>query len=264
MTHPGQKIPVPALGCKVGPIDELTLILPYYDQPSMLLRQAEEWETYPNAVRVLVVDDGSPQFPASAVLPPSTRAEVVRIGVDIPWNRNGARNLGAFLAETDWIIHADIDHIMPGSTAMRLIGSRSFDPAAWYRFARMRVGKADETRQKDDLPDDCELGPVKPHIDSFLCTRELYWKSGGYDEDFSGSLGGSSLFLKHMEIEGGAPVVLTDLHLEVHTRHSVPDSSEPALSRDRSRYERIRSQKKAAGDPKPTTCLRFPWERIKR
>lgn len=245
------------------PIDEFTLILPYYDQPGMLLRQSEEWDLYPGGVRVVVVDDGSPASPADAVLPKNSRAELYRVGTDIPWNRNGARNLGAKVAETDWILHADIDHILPMASAMAIVGGREFDPMAWYRFARFRVGKADETRKKDELPDDCERGPVKPHIDSFLCTRELYWRAGGYDEDFSGSIGGSAVFLKHMTQDGGEPMVLGDIPLEVHTRHSVPDSSEPKLSRDRSRFERIRAEKRKAGDPKPATHIRFPWERVR-
>lgn len=243
-------------------LDAFTLIIPYYDQPGMLRRQAAEWAGYPNAVRVLVVDDGSPRFPAAEVLAGIPhRAAVYRVGVDIPWNRNGARNLGARVAETDWILHADIDHILTIEGAEALIG-RALNPARWYRFRRERVGRADETRKKDDLPPTCERGPVKPHIDTYLCTRELYWRAGGYDEDFSGSLGGSAPFLAHMTKDGGDPIVLSDVLVEVHTRHSVPDASEPNLSRDRSRFERLRAELRAKGDPKPAEHVRFPWTRV--
>lgn len=241
-----------------------TLVIPYYDQPAMLRRQDEEWRGYPDAVRVVVVDDGSPEHPADAVLPADSVAEVYRIGVDIPWNRNGARNLGAKVAKTPWILHTDIDHVLPVESSVELASTegRTLDSTAWYRLRRFRVGRADETRRKDALPEDCTFGEIKPHVDSFLTTTELYWRAGGYDEDFSGSLGGSSLFLFHMEQEAG-PAGLVQAPLHVLTRSVVPDASEPKLSRDRSRYERIRAEKRRAGNPKPASHLRFPWERVR-
>ena len=240
---------------------DFTLILPYYDQPAMLARQVQEWEGYPEGVRVIVVDDASPGHPAVDIIPETSRAWILRVEVDIPWNRNHARNLGAHVAETDWILHTDIDHILPVASAQQLL-EREVDPAHWYRFARDRVGRADETRQKDALSPDAVRGSIKPHVDSFLCTRELYWKAGGYDEDFRGSLGGSSLFLKHMGIDGGDPITLP-IKLEVHTSDSVSDASENKLPRDRTRYMRIRQAKRDQGDPKPKDVLRCKWERVR-
>lgn len=146
--------------------------------------------------------------------------------------------------------------------AERLLG-REVEASRWYLFRRFRRGRADETRRKDAIPNEHSYGEIKPHIDSFLCTRELFWRAGGYDEDFSGSLGGSSLFLRHMRESAGQPVTFEDIRLEVHTRDSVPDASDLHLSRDRSRYARIRAEKRAAGDPKAENHLRFPWRRVR-
>jgi len=239
----------------------VTLIVPYYRNPAMLLRQAEEWARYPLGYRVIVVDDGSPSDPAHEVLPDSCTADVYRITTDVPWNRNGARNLGAHVSGTTWILHVDIDHVLTASQAVELKALELGDEK-WYRFRRWRRGRADATRQKDALPDSETFGEIKPHIDSFLCPRKMYWRAGGYDEDFSGSLGGSSLFLQHMT-EIAPPEVLQEVRLEVHTTDSVPDASDIHLSRDRSRYARIRAEKRAAGDPKPSDWLRFEWERMR-
>ncbi|MFC3227343.1 glycosyltransferase family 2 protein [Marinibaculum pumilum] len=235
---------------------DFTLIVPYYRNPQMLARQVEEWEKYPPGIRIMVVDDCSPE-PAADVIGERRRVDIYRILDDIPWNRNGARNLGAKMALTEWIMHVDIDHVLPAESAARLRAKR-LDSDRWYRFARYRVGAADETRRKDDLPDDCEFGPVKPHVDSYICPQWLYWTVGGYDEAYSGSLGGSAPFLSLMT--KAAPVdVLADVPLHVHTRHSVPDASDTTLSRDRSRYDAIKA---AQGVRKAVNPIRFRWQQV--
>lgn len=241
-----------------------TLIVPYYRNPAMLRRQAEEWAQYPPEVTVVVVDDGSPSpWSADDVLAggraPGARVEVYRIDVDIPWNRNGARNLGTFVAETKWILHVDVDHVLPVASA-RELATRVFDPEKWYRFRRFRVGAADETRQKDALPPEAEFGEVKPHVDSFLCARAAFDAVGGYDEDYSGSLGGSAPFLKRMEKRFGEAVVLPYAPLHVYTTFAVADASDRTLSRDRSRFKKLRARK---GDEAPRPGLRFPWHRVR-
>src|SRR5690606_27317244 len=124
-----------------GPVDDeglvviendITLVVPYYRNPNMLLEQAGYWAAYPPGLRVVVVDDGSPE-PAADVLPADCLARVYRIDVDLPWNRNGARNLGSHVAETRWLLHVDVDHVLPPSSAAALL-HRPLDPRCWYRF----------------------------------------------------------------------------------------------------------------------------------
>ena len=238
-----------------------TLIVPYYRNPEMLRHQAAAWAGYPSRVKVIVVDDGSPE-PAHEVLPKDCRAALYRIETDIPWNRNGARNLGAHVAETDWILQTDIDHLLPVASAGWLVGSFDAVPACWYRFARRRIGRADATRQKDAIPPEADEGPVKPHVDSYLCTRELYWRVGGLDEDYSGHLGGSAPFLAKMAAAATCELIKR-APLRVYTRHVIADASDLTLSRDRKPYEELRAKKRAQGDPRPENPLRFPWHKVR-
>jgi glycosyltransferase involved in cell wall biosynthesis len=243
---------------------ELTLIAAFYRSPLMLGRQLEEWEQYPSQIKILVVDDGSPE-PAREVLAAASaglrsRLRLYRIGVDIPWNREGARNLGAAKATTEWIVQIDIDHLLPVAAATHLV---DFDPSPhfWYRFHRWRNGKADETRKKDAIADEVEFGEVKPHIDSFLITREMYWGIGGYDEDFAGCLGGGTEFLRRLERNYGAPLMLpADICLHVYTRDKIADASVSTLSRDTRRGKEI-ARAKIATRRVATKPLRFPWVR---
>lgn len=243
----------------------ITYILPYYNQPLMLAKQLETWASYGSYARehltFIVVDDGSP-IPAKPLVAEHAGVQLYQIDVDIPWNRAGARNLGATVATTDWIVHTDTDHVLPPDAAEALVGRQNdYNPKTWYRFRRFRVGAADETRNKDKIPRAQKFGEIKPHIDSYLCTRKLYWQVGGYDEDYSGCLGGGSPFLKQLEAAAAVRELPPDTFLHVYTRDACPDSS-AKLDRDTSEYTRRRKAKERAGDTKARKPLRFPWHRV--
>jgi hypothetical protein len=235
-----------------------TLIVPYYRQPLMLQLQMTQWRHYPTDVKVILVDDGSPEDAEQYIDHPPSQLSLYRITKDIPWNRNGARNLGAHVATTEWIMHVDIDHVMSANVMAELM---LWLPAAhddWYRFRRLRVGMADETRNKDSLPRDAEHGEIKPHIDSYLMKRKAYLDLGGYDERYAGCLGGGGVFLRRATEALGTPHVLA-FPLDVYTRSVVPDSSEHTLSRDTAEYGR---RKRAFGHLKPIKPLNFPWHQV--
>lgn len=248
---------------------ELTLIVPYYRNAAMLDRQVIEWEQYASRAKIICIDDGSPE-PALPIITARAspallkRLRLYRITVDIPWNREGARNLAAQQCETDWLVNVDIDHLLPAKACAALL---DFDAreGRWYRFPRFRVGKADATRRKDKLPDDCEFGRIHPHIDSYLVTRAMYWEAGGYDEDYAGCLGGGSEFLRRLEQTGGAAHLIDDpVCLHVYTRDKINDASDWSLSRDTSQGKAITRRKdavKGAGKSKPVNPIRFPWVR---
>jgi hypothetical protein len=243
----------------------LTLIVPYYRNRRMLERQVREWNGYPAGVQVVLVDDGSPE-PALPIvndfLDPHARSRVAvyRILEDVPWNREGARNLGAHVASTPWIVHVDIDHILPAIAAALLLRTQ-VDPRHWYRFHRWRVGAADATRRKDKIADQVEFGEIHPHVDSYLVRKGIYWEIGAYDEAFAGCLGGGSDFLRRLEARQAVQLLPPAIALHVHTRHSIPDASDWSLSRDTSEGKR-RARMKRAGSMVPVPPLRFPWTRV--
>jgi len=246
----------------------VTLIVPFYRNVGMLRRQIDEWHRYPSQIRIIVVDDGSPE-PARPVLdaglgdsPLRSRVRLYRITVDIPWNREGARNLASSECNTDWLMHVDIDHVLPAPAAAALLEAK-VSPVCWYRFPRFRVGRADETRKKDAIPDDAEFGEIHPHIDSYLVTREMYFRAGGYDEDFAGVLGGGSEFLRRLDAKAALDLLPPPICLHVYTRDKIPDASDWSLSRDREPGKRLAREKASARKSrKPIEPgSRFPWIR---
>lgn len=247
-------------------MNQITLILPYYNQPEMLSQQLMSIDGYQDIFKVIIVDDGSQDFRANELsifgVPRrfAKNISIYRIIEDIPWNRNGARNLGATVANTEWILQTDIDHILSPINATRLINT-TLDKSKWYQFARSRIGQADETRRKDALDPNAEEGEIKPHIDSYLITRERFLSSP-YDERYRGFLGGGSPFLARMKRLYGEPELLSDVRLNVFTRHMVPDSSTQGLSRDTSQYKELRRQIQATGDDTPIKPLNFKWQKV--
>lgn len=241
---------------------EITLIIPAYNQPLMLRKQLDTVAQYPKGFHVIVVDDHS-KVPVEEVFEDHDTAKLYRVDADIPWNRSMARNLGAQQAKTDWIIHVDTDHILPPECAARLL-EHPLNAGSWYRFPRFRVGKADDTRNKDDLPRDCECGQIREHVDSYLITKANYWRTGGYDPDYAGCLGGGGAFLARLEAMMGPSAALPiDIHLEVWTKDKIPDASVTGVSRDTSEYKRRKKDKEGRGDTVPHDPLRYPWHRVR-
>ncbi len=243
----------------------ITLCLSYYNQKLMLAKQLEAIKDYPPEISVIVVDDGSPE-PALSVISalqvqiPSL--SLYRINDDVPWNRSEARNLGAYVARTEWIIQTDIDHMLPLECAQELVSILStLSNKHWYKFPRWRVGKADHTRNKDALPREQEFGKIMPHLDSYLITREMYLASP-LDERYSGCLGGGSPFIARLERLYGEPRMLGEgIALHVHTSSSVADAS-VKLDRDTSEYAKRREQIEKSGDDKPKQMLCHAWHKV--
>lgn len=250
---------------------DISLIVPYYRQPKMLEKQLETWANYSTEARkvfrLIVVDDCSPEPAAPIVTVWNAQGrlpiDLYRVLKDIPWNRSMARNLGSQVADTKWLLHLDTDHIMPPESAHLLAAHIAlYDPKCWYKFRRFRVGKADDTRNKDLIPRNATFGEIKPHVDSFLCTRDLYWKVGGYDPDYAGCLGGGGAFLRQLKAAGKECMAESNCCLYVYTRDKIPDSSISHLSRDTEEYGRRRRIKERAGNVKVTNPIRYPWERV--
>jgi glycosyltransferase involved in cell wall biosynthesis len=167
----------------------VTLVYPYYESPQFLQQQQQHWlllreELNGPGFDVIVVDDGSPHEPAIPAIASGLHAfpyRLFRIGVDVPWNWLAARNIGAHHATTDWLVLTDMDHLVPFAT-MRAILYGQHHPKVVYAFARREHTGVD----------------IEPHSASFLMTRTLFWRIGGYDERLSGHYGTDGEFRRRL------------------------------------------------------------------
>lgn len=207
---------------------ELTIVLPHYVNLGMFAEQQAIWTSYPNEVRahlhVIVVDDCSPKgsrLSRKAMTCEGLAAfRAYRLLEKKRWNWLAARNLGAKLATTEWLLLTDIDHALPLVTLSRLLDG-TLDPRNVYRFARV-----DAPHPWPYELDDCAA--YKPHNDTWLMTRAMFFdkRVGGYDERLSGCYGSSGEFKDRVMATARAHVRLVQPVIR-YPRSVIPDASTP-------------------------------------
>lgn len=242
----------------------LTIIMPFYDNAGMLRLQYEGWRSWPEKLKrrtkIILVDDGSPE-PAANVerLDDLPEVEIYRVTEDRPWHQHAARNLGADRAGQGWMLLTDMDHVLTADAARSLFKAMDkgrLDASTIYMLDRVEADTGLPTLNNHGLP--------KPHPNSFVVTRETYWKIGGYDEDYCGVYGTDGLFKERafrIARKGHLVVPLTR-----YWRDIVEDASTRTLARKEGREpgakQRIWRDKAARGDANKVTVLNFPWERV--
>lgn len=228
-----------------------TLVMAYYENPTMLAQQFAAISLLPAKLRdllhVVIVDDGSPDYPAKPEQI-GCPLQIWRMGVDVRWNQDACRNIGVHHAETNWLLLTDMDHLVPAATWERLL-LRRYDPGAAYRFARVSA------------PD---LAPYKPHPNSWFLTRELFERAGGYDESFAGLYGTDAMFRDQIAAAATDVVMLKETLIR-YPREVIADASTTRYLRkqpeDRVGIAALLEQRRA--DPAWVfKRLSFPYSRV--
>ena len=248
----------------MGTIDmnnRITITMPYYDAPLMLKEHLENWCTYPanlaDKISVVLVDDGSQKYPAAEVLKseqlPVIPIHLYRVLENIPWNHGGARNLGMHNVPDGWVLSTDIDHILTAPNFERLL-SKQLDSSKSYRLGRMRQNLKGK------------LESMKPHRESFLMTKSMFWGIGGFDEDFNGYWNGVFYpFLRNVRLVCSV-IELNDVTLLF--RDDCTDATVKDWGRIGSQWDinidapMRKKQHAAAKNYKPKNPLRFEWEKV--
>lgn len=236
----------------------LTICLPYYMNPGMLAVQYQAIAALPDALRehlqLVIVDDGSPVHPAGSVLRfgLDVSVKIYRITVDVRWNQDAARNLAAAQAETDWLLLTDIDHI-PTQAAFEFLMTAKLDEATVYRFGH----RLDAPHLTPKIKHGC----MHPHPNSWVMTKALYDRIGGYDEALAGNYGTDGDFTRRAKAE--AALVELPIALVRYPREVVADASTTTLERKNlDDKARIRAIMKGRGEGWRPLRGSFPWERV--
>lgn len=237
-------------------MEMVTFVYPYYKNGEMLKKQQEYWASYPDKIRksfeVIVVDDCSPTNKAIDNIETDVDYDLklYRVNEDIRWNWLACRNIGAYHAKNKWLLLTDMDHAVDADVIKKLYKRlSSLDETYIYLFERR------------DAPD---LTFYKPHNDSFFMTKELFWRTGGYDEDLSGFYGTSGDYRRRAFKTAKLSFRFTDLYLIRYPREIISDASTTDFTRkDPEQKERLRSVIKEKSDnDQPIKVLSFPYERL--
>jgi hypothetical protein len=248
-------------------VKKLSIIYPYYEAPRMLAVQLATWCSWPkgvwNFLDIVLVDDGSPRHPAKDLVwslfklngTISNDIKIYRIHEDKTWNNHGARNLGAWVSESDYLLMLDIKHTIPASCIDNLAyANLSFDdlyvfPCVWLD---LESGYSWMMTKEDK--------PIKPHPNTFLVGKNVFWNVGGYDEDYCGTYGGDGPMMRSLE-RVTERRMLNNFHVIRWDRSIISDSMVD-MQRDgkcKAAYRKLMESKNP--DDKPINPIRFTWER---
>lgn len=235
---------------------KLTFVYAYYDNGDMLRRHLMEWAAYKpehkSQIQIIIVDDASPNKPAMPIVQGNYSGidtRVYRVIPDIPWNQDGARNLGMARASTDWAFMTDMDHLVSRGQIGRML---AFEPLRGNYY----------------LPNQYTTDGMnlrKPHPNTYLMHVEDFWSMGGYDEDFAGVYGSDGNFRKCCRGAGLLEIVTMSFHTVVYRGEDIEDARTTAYGRKESQFYRPhhpRLEAKAKGPPyKATDPIRFRYRR---
>jgi hypothetical protein len=254
--------------------------MPYYRNPRMLVRHLHVWAIeWPaklkDRLEVVLVDDGSPeldsaaQFVSTFVSHPDNalpRISVYRVLEDRPWHQHGARNLGAHVARAQWLLLTDMDHVCSAELVASCLDLMQVARADdFYTFERRDAptrGPWKASHWPTMKPTINGDGELKPHVNSFMVGRELYWRVGGYDEDYCGIYGTDQHFRTRLHATGRH--MLNPLPLIRVSRDVIPDASTRDVERKtegRSAAKKaVARAKMAEGRANVISVLNFPWK----
>jgi hypothetical protein len=200
----------------------------------MLAEHYRVWRDYPSDLRarlhVVVVDDCSPiEFQVTIHDCPRIglgSLQVYRCLEKRRWNWLFARNLGVAMAPTHWVLLTDIDHVMPPSTALQVLNGE-YDPENVYRLSRVDAAHP--------WPYDLAECPVREkkriHPNTWLLTRPMFQRVGGYDERLSGCYGTDGEFRDRIREQAKSLVLLSNVELVRYPREVIPDASTTIYTR---------------------------------
>lgn len=247
----------------MGPAVMLTLCMPFYMNPGQLALQYRTWKGWSSKVRnafcIVIVDDGSPEGHAANVPRPYglPAVEIYRALEDRPWWQHGARNIAAHVAPDGWLLLTDMDHVLTAENAaalLKAIEKERLDEETVYMLDRVEADTGLPTLGRDGLP--------KPHPNSFVMTREMFWSIGGYDERACGVYGTDRFFRDR------AFAIARRGHLDIplvrYWRDIVPDASTTTLARKEGRdpAHKARVAAAIAAAPDAILTLDLPFERV--
>jgi hypothetical protein len=108
------------------------------------------------------------------------------------------------------------------------------------------------------------MAPYKPHPNSWLLTRAMYDRVGGYDERYRGVYGTDGIFAKQLRQNARKIAPLKEVLIR-YPREVVPDASTTTLARksveNELRRAAVKAQIKGSGQREPIRGL-TAWDRV--
>lgn len=238
---------------------KLTLCYKYFDNPLMLAEQYDQWSRYPVALKrqtnIVLVDDCSRHHAAVDVPRPTgmPKLEIYRISTDRDWGQNGATNLGAFVAQTPWLLLTDMDHMVSTRLLADVLNNTPKLPV--NMFARVDAPLMTPTLDRHGRP--------KSHPNSYLVEKNFYWKVGGHNEYFCGYYGTDRLLRNRFRQK--SEIGMIDTPLIRYDRSIIADASSSLPrkeNRNRHWLQKLEAKRLREMPADKILTLQFDWSKV--
>lgn len=172
-------------------MEKISVIITAYDKHNVTVAHVKEsMNTNITPYEIVVVNDGgTPDLKEMLEkLPRKCPLIYSRINEDIPWNYNGACNLGVWLSTGDYLMFEDNDNIPTKTVYEEMLEVMKNNP----EVGRISGTKRIEIEQQDlDKPSEEWVirGRRGPNMGTCMMRREVYLKIKGQDERFCGRYG---------------------------------------------------------------------------
>ena len=167
---------------------KVSIVTAVLNSPEIVRRQLFHYSKLDmTRVEVILVDDGSE--PELAVASYNFSLRLLHTYDKRPWTQPAARNLGAKYASGDYLICADVDHII-SQDVIDIAKNATADVIRFKRELGVLNGEGDFTQSWDILKAwGCTRGKlgIAPHGNSYIFKRSLYIALDGVDERFVGT-----------------------------------------------------------------------------
>lgn len=225
----------------------ITITHPIFNPtPEMLATYYQMYKHYRGLLQhfhIIWVDDYSTE-PYEIPFDYPINFTLAKITEDKAYNIGGAKNLGLHVADTEWVLQTDSDHILTPPMASMVLSMKK-EPGNVYHFKRTRI------------KNDGSAEARHPHANSYLIRKEDFWTLGGFDEDMSGPNGyGFEDALMTTQIKKK----MKDNLVQHITLNEYEAFKTAGINRDTRRNLGLWRQKESQGDYKNGPVLRFTWE----
>jgi len=155
----------------------ISVNITYYNEPKWLVEWYEKLKyLHQHGYNFIlnIADDGSKVHPAEKFFeehPPLPNMHLYRVKEDIGFNSHGARNLLMKQTTTDWNILSDIDRRFRLETLKSIYKNaeqNKLREGCYYNFLETNKSSLDGFS-----------------VNEFLVHKNDFWKSGGYDEEYT-------------------------------------------------------------------------------
>lgn len=165
---------------------KITLGTTYYNNPEAIKVFINKHLPYVD--ELIIVDDGSQEYPLIDIVHPTSKIKIFRIKKDYGFNSHGCRNLIMSKTSNEWVVLLDSDReLMDPEYSFDFIKRSSLKYDHRYTFVAHSINPGQDIHES---------------VNDYLISKQHFFSVGGYDEEYIGMRYGDRQFFGQLSRTG--------------------------------------------------------------